>query len=74
MRAFLQEIIPFAEEPARSAAWLFNQTGRKRHLRVDAMIAGCAMARRAKVATDNLKDFRRFEEWGLELIRFGGIL
>lgn len=68
MRAFVQEIVPFDEEQARAAAFLFNQSGRRRHLRVDAMIAGCAMVRRAKMATDNLKDFRVFKEWGLELV------
>ena len=69
LRGFLSTILPFEEEQARAAAYLFNESGRKRHLKVDAMIAGCALVAHAKVATDNEDDFANFEAGGLELIR-----
>lgn len=68
MRAFLHAIMLFDEEQARASAYLFNQSGRKRHLRVDAMIAGCALVANAKLATDNTGDFRAFVDAGLELV------
>lgn len=68
IRAFLHAIIPFAEEEARAAAYLFSHSGRKRHLRVDAMIAGCALVANAKLATDNRRDFNAFVGAGLELV------
>ncbi len=43
MRAFLAEVIPFAEAQAREASRLFNAVGRKRSLRVDAMIAATSI-------------------------------
>lgn len=67
MRAFLSEIIPFNEIQAREAARLFNQTGRKRKLRVDAVIAGTAIAAGARLATNNRDDFQVFLPHGLEL-------
>lgn len=68
MRAFLHGITPFDEEQARASAYLFNQSGRKRHLRVDAMIAGCALVANARLATNNTEDFRVFVDAGLELV------
>lgn len=67
IRALLQEVIPFDEAQAREAARLFNACGRKRHLRVDAMIAAAATTRRAKLATGNADDFGVFVDSGLIL-------
>jgi hypothetical protein len=67
VRAFLAEIIPFAEEQAREAAHLFNTTGRKRHLRVDTMIAATAILSGARLATGNREDYQPFLAHGLKL-------
>ncbi len=67
VRAFLVEVIPFAEEQAREAAHLFNATGRKRHLRVDAMIAATSIVAGAPLATGNREDFQLFLAHGLKL-------
>ena len=68
MRAFLAEVVPFGEVQATEAARLFNATGRKRHLRVDAMIAGTATAVGARMATGNRSDFEPFTKHGLTLV------
>ena len=44
------------------AARLWNQAGRARNLRVDALIAGTALAADATVATGSGRDFGRFAE------------
>ena len=67
MRAFLSEIIPFAEAEAVEAARLFNGIERKRPLRVDAMIAGTAITAKARLATRNRDDFQPFVAHGLTL-------
>jgi len=67
-RAFLAGVVPFSEAEAREAAHLFNAVGRKRSLRVDAMIAGTAIAARTRLATNNRDDFAPFLAYGLELI------
>lgn len=67
IRAFLTEIVVFDEPQAREAARLFNAVGRKRHLRVDAMIAGTASAAGATLATGNRTDFACFVAHGLLL-------
>ena len=67
MRAFLSEIVPFGESQATEGARLFNAVGRKRHLRVDAMIAGSAVVAHARLATNNRADFGRFVH-GLRLL------
>jgi len=46
---------------------LFNQTGRCRQLRVDAMIAAAAISRNAPLATNNTTYFARFTPLGLRL-------
>jgi len=74
MRAFLTEVIPFAELQAREAARLFNAIGRKRSLRVDAMIAATAIVAGARLATGNRNDFAPFLAHGLELARGVGAL
>lgn len=68
VRAFLSDILPFGESEAREAARLFNVAGRKRSLRVDAMIAGTAIVAQTRLATDNYDDFAPFLKHGLELI------
>ena len=68
MRAFLTAIIPFAEAEATEAARLFNASKRNRALRVDAMIAGTAIAARARLATQNRADFKPFTAHGLTLV------
>jgi len=67
-RAFLSEILPFSEPQAVASARIFNATGRKRRLRVDAMIAGTAIVAQAQLATANHDDFTPFLAHGLELI------
>lgn len=68
MRAFLGAIIPFAEGEAAEAARLFNAIHRKRPLRVDAMIAGTAVAAEAGLAAKNRAHFKPFVAYGLKLI------
>jgi predicted nucleic acid-binding protein len=68
VRAFLAEVIPFHEEQAREAARLFNAAGRKRSLRVDAMIAATAITAGARLATGNRDDFAPFLQHGLEIV------
>ncbi len=68
IRAFLTTIVPFAENHAAEAARLFNAIARKRSSRIDAMIAGTAIAARARLATNNRADFKPFVPHGLELI------
>jgi predicted nucleic acid-binding protein len=60
-------IIPFTSDQAQESARLFNATGRKRRLRVDAMIAAAAILSNATLATDNLEDFSAFEKEGLKV-------
>jgi len=68
MRAFLTEIVPFAETEALEAARLFNAIKRKRSHQVDAMIAGTAVAAKARFATQNRTDFKLFTPHGLALV------
>lgn len=68
IRAFLTAIIPFAESHAAEAARLFNAIARKRSSRVDAMIAGTAIAAGARLATNNRADFKPFLPHGLQLV------
>ncbi|MDA0814190.1 MAG: PIN domain-containing protein [Verrucomicrobia bacterium] len=67
MRSLLDQILVFGEPQAAAAAQLFNAVGRKRTLRIDAMIAGTAQAAGAKLATNNQKDFLLFQLHGLQL-------
>jgi predicted nucleic acid-binding protein len=66
-RAFLADLLPFTEAEAREAARLFNAVGRRRSLRVDAMIAATALTAGASLATNNREDFAPFVPYGLEL-------
>ncbi len=68
MRGVLQSILPFDDRQAQEAARLFNATGRKRQLRIDAMIASAATAHQVPLATNNQGDFAKFIPLGLELV------
>lgn len=68
MRAFLAEIIPLGEGQAQMSSKLFEFAGRKRSLKIDAMIAGTALLAGAKLATNNQSDFRQFVGAGLVLV------
>jgi len=67
MRGSLQHILPFDDRQAQEAARLYNATGRKRRLRVDAMIAAAATSHQVPLATNNREDFAAFVPLGLEL-------
>jgi predicted nucleic acid-binding protein len=67
MRAFLQSIVLFDDSQATKAAQLFNAAGRKRRLRVDAMIAAAAIVTGSKLATNNTEDFIDWQSEGLTL-------
>ena len=63
----LQRILPFDDRQAQEAARLYNATGRKRRLRIDAMIAAAATTHRIPLATGNRDDFAEFVPLGLAL-------
>ncbi len=65
MRAFLHDLLPFDESHAVAAAGLCNVAGRKRTVRVDAMIAATAIVAGAALATNNQKNFGAFSLSGL---------
>jgi predicted nucleic acid-binding protein len=60
-------ILPFSADQALEASRLFNGVGRKRGLRVYAMIAAAALLSNAALATDNTEDFAHFSSLGLRL-------
>ena len=59
--------VDFTEEMATFSARLFNESGRRRGMLTDCMIAAAAITERASIATANPKDFRKFERFGLTL-------
>ena len=59
--------VPFVGRHARTAAELFNRTGRRRGSLVDCMIAATAIEAGASIATCNASDFGRFRESGLRI-------
>lgn len=60
-------VIAFADIHALEAARIFNQVNRSRQLRVDSMIAATAIVEKAHLATENYRDFKLFEPFGLRL-------
>lgn len=69
IHSILSEIVPLDEVQSREAARLFNLTGRRRALRIAALIAACATLKNASLATRNTSDFELFMNHGLRLIR-----
>ena len=66
-----EQIVPvrieYSEQDARRAADFFNATGRRRGSLANCMIAASAREQGAALATTNLQDFKRFEDFGLRL-------
>ena len=58
---------PFLATDARSAATLFNATGRRSRTLADCQIAAVALRCGARIATGNLPDFNPFQNHGLIL-------
>jgi len=68
VQSLLQDrILPYTTDQATESARLFNATGRKRHLRVDSMIAAAAIIAAAELATGNTGHFADFRKFGLKL-------
>ncbi|HOX92808.1 MAG TPA: PIN domain-containing protein [Spirochaetales bacterium] len=61
-------VVPFTQAQGLEAARLFNAVGRARTLRVDAMLASCAITLGASFATGNIEHFLAFKPFGLRLI------
>ena len=61
-------ILPFSTANALEASRLYNRCGRKRTLRVDAMIAAAAIGSESALATENRDDCTPFVGFGLELV------
>ncbi len=68
MRGVVESILPFGTPHAEEAARLYNATGRRRQLRVDAMIASAATTNNVPLATSNREDFENFVPLGLRLV------
>ena len=58
----------FTPDQAAIAARLFNESGRRRGSLIDYMIAAAALANSAPIATENVADFRRFQDFGLKVV------
>lgn len=68
-RAFLEgRIAPVTEREAQLGARLFNEAGRRRALKTDALIAACAISADANFITANVADFEPFVAHGLRLM------
>ena len=61
------ESVPFAALDAELAASLFNQSGRRRGMLNDCMIAAAAIRAGAELATSDRVDFEKFRSAGLAL-------
>jgi predicted nucleic acid-binding protein len=58
---------PFLSQDSRVAAEWFNRTGRRRGSLTDCMVAAVAYRVGARLATENIADFKPFAALGLEL-------
>lgn len=67
LEALLPPPVPFDAADASKAAALFNATGRRSRSLQDCMIAAAAIRASAELATIDVKDFRRFEQFGLRI-------
>jgi predicted nucleic acid-binding protein len=67
-RALLGEPVPLETSGAERAAQLFNESGRRRGSLLDCLIAAAAIEAGAQLATENPRDFERFEAGGLHLV------
>ncbi|MGI9115798.1 MAG: hypothetical protein DLM52_05390 [Chthoniobacterales bacterium] len=67
-RAIVDEIEPVVRLDGETAAELFNRTGRRVRSLRDCLIAAVAIRCGASLATKNLTDFARFEQFGLNLL------
>jgi len=63
-----QRIVAVQRRDAELAARLFNQAGRKRGLKTDALIAASAIHADADFVTLNVDDFAPFRSAGLRLV------
>lgn len=63
-----RRVSAFTWEQAEMASKLFHRTGRKRGSHSDCMIAASAMAHGVAVATRNIKDFEKFEPYGVRVL------
>ncbi len=67
-RVLEDRIVPVGPDEAELAARLFNAIGRKRSARYDCMIAATAIQNDARLATNNVADYRAFAPLGLRLL------
>ncbi|MBN8726448.1 MAG: PIN domain-containing protein [Xanthomonadales bacterium] len=66
--AFLRgALVPVEAADARLAAMLFNEAGRRRTLKTDALIAAMDIRAGAEFLTLNMGDFEPFVDFGLRL-------
>ena len=63
----VQRLQDFTPAHAEVAARLFNESGRRRSMIPDCMIAAAALADGAAIATSNAAHFRRFAAAGLKI-------
>ena len=63
----VQGLQDFTPDQAEVAARLFNDSGRRRSMIPDCMIAAAALADGAAIATSNAAHFRRFAAAGLKM-------
>jgi predicted nucleic acid-binding protein len=68
-RAIVGQPTPFSDEDAALAADLFNESGRRRRIFLDCLIAAAALRGHGELATSSPDDFEAFAERGLSIAR-----